>query len=57
MNRKLAILIIFVSVFLGSVKAQIGVGEWRDHLPFSYSIAVTQSPTKVYVASENGVFS
>ncbi|MCD4832438.1 MAG: T9SS type A sorting domain-containing protein [Bacteroidales bacterium] len=57
MKKNLAILIIFITVFSWSVKAQIGVGEWRDHLPFSYSIAVTQSPTKVYTASENGVFS
>jgi len=57
MIKKLTILTICSIVFLGSIKAQIGVGEWRDHLSFSHSIAVTQSPTKVYVASETGIFS
>ena len=38
-------------------KAQIGVGEWRAHTPFNYAMDVTESSTKVYVASEQGVFS
>jgi ligand-binding sensor domain-containing protein len=37
--------------------AQIGVGEWRDHLPFTYSRHITESPTKIYLASESGIFS
>ena len=37
--------------------AQIGVGEWRDHLPFTYSRHIAESPTKIYVASESGIFS
>ncbi|MDA3953776.1 MAG: T9SS type A sorting domain-containing protein [Bacteroidales bacterium] len=57
MNKKLLILVIIISLNIRFTSAQIGVGEWRDHLPFVYSIAVTQSPSKVYVASENGVFS
>ena len=57
MNKKLVILAIIITANITIVNAQIGVGEWRDHLPFVYSIAITQSPTKVYVASENGVFS
>lgn len=57
MNKKP---ITFLIVFLVSqlfVKAQIGVGEWRAHLPFVYATAITESPTKVYVASANGIFS
>lgn len=42
---------------VNGLKAQIGVGEWRDHLPFNFAIDVTESPKKIYVASENGVFS
>ena len=53
--------LIFIFIFGFSVsffaKAQIGVGEWRDHFPFYYALAVTESPTKVFVASESGVFS
>ncbi len=37
--------------------AQIGIGEWRDHLPFTYSRHIAESPTKIYVASESGIFS
>lgn len=57
MNRKLVLLAIIITANIVIVNAQIGVGEWRDHLPFVYSIAITQSPSKVYVASENGIFS
>lgn len=52
--------IFIITVFalnMGFVKSQIGVGEWRDHLSFTYSIAVTESPTKVYTASAHGIFS
>lgn len=54
--KKLSILIICI-FYINLLKAQIGVGEWRAHLPFTYAIAVTESSKKVYVASESGVFS
>ncbi len=57
MNKKLIFFIIFIISNLEIAIAQIGVGEWRDHLSFAYSVAVTESPTKVYAASANGVFS
>ena len=46
-------------MLLGSLftLAQIGVGEWRDHFSFFYALAITESPNKVFVASESGVFS
>lgn len=54
---KKALFTIGLLVISQLVWAQIGVGEWRDHLSFKYAIAVTESPQKVYVASESGVFS
>lgn len=51
-------ILLFVFYFiLNTIQAQIGVGEWRDHLPFNYSIDITESSRKVYLASEQGVFS
>ena len=54
--KRLSVLIICI-LYINLLKAQIGVGEWRDHLPFTYTISVTESSKKVYVASESGVFS
>lgn len=55
--KKISILTILLVFIAFQMNAQIGVGEWRDHLSFNYAIAVTESSSKVYVASENGVFS
>ncbi|MBU8892999.1 MAG: T9SS type A sorting domain-containing protein [Bacteroidales bacterium] len=55
--RKLFLIQIFFVLFTCVSEAQIGVGEWRDHLPFTYSRHITESAAKIYVASENGIFS
>ena len=55
--KKISVLTILLIIIVFKINAQIGVGEWRDHLPFNYAIAVTESSGKVYVASESGVFS
>jgi hypothetical protein len=36
--------------------AQIGVGEWREHLSFSYIYSITQSPQKIYCSSADAIF-
>lgn len=54
--KRLSVLIICI-LFFNLLHAQIGVGEWREHLPFTSAIAVTESSKKVYVASESGIFS
>ncbi|HAF30571.1 MAG TPA: hypothetical protein DCG75_16130 [Bacteroidales bacterium] len=56
MIKKVIILLVVFAFYTGLVQAQIGVGEWRDHLAFTYSVAVTESSAKVYVASANGIF-
>ncbi len=56
MKKKLFIQLFFILITCISY-AQIGVGEWRDHLPFTYSRHIAESPTKIYVACESGIFS
>ena len=57
MKKALIIVFIINGLIIDLSNAQIGVGEWRDHLSFSSAIAVDESPTKIYVASKNGIFS
>ncbi|MCK7537539.1 MAG: hypothetical protein MZV63_44580 [Marinilabiliales bacterium] len=35
--------------------AQIGVGQWRDHLPFTFEKHITQSSNKIFAATDYGV--
>ncbi|MFO7829035.1 MAG: two-component regulator propeller domain-containing protein [Bacteroidales bacterium] len=55
MKRTIILLIFFFLVLRAN--AQIGVGEWRDHLPFSFAQFVAESSSKVFLASEHGLFS
>ena len=53
-------LLIFFSVFsVTSVISQntnnIGIGQWRDHLPFNNGNCIAQSTNFVYCATQNGV--
>ncbi|MCB2197664.1 MAG: T9SS type A sorting domain-containing protein [Bacteroidetes bacterium] len=57
MAKKIFYIVLFIITGSLSTQAQIGVGEWRDHFPFFYTLAITESPDKVFVASESGVFS
>lgn len=55
MRRTLFFIVSILAVI--QLKAQIGVGEWRDHVPVNNAIDVTQSASKVYIASTQGIFS
>lgn len=46
--------LIFISC---SVAAQVGVGEWRDHLPYGETIDVCEGGNKIYCATPFAVFS
>ena len=35
--------------------SQIGVGEWRDHLPYKRSIGMIEAQGKIYCATESGI--
>jgi sugar lactone lactonase YvrE len=54
--RKSGILILFfVFQFSLGCFAQIGVGQWRDHLPFTFEKHITQSSNKIFAATDYGV--
>ena len=58
---KQLIYILLLGVFILSPKSNnaqelnIPVGGWRDHLPMNLGISVTQTPEKVYVATDRGL--
>jgi len=37
-------------------KAQVAIGEWRDHLPYTRSISVADAGNKIYSATEYSLF-
>lgn len=51
--------LILITLFLsfGGIYAQgIGIGQWRDHLPYNKCIAVTQAGNKIYCATPFSIF-
>lgn len=57
MKIKSIIVLLFVITFVVSTIAQdIGIGEWRDHLPYNYGISVTAGDGRIYCASEKSLF-
>ncbi|HAN18297.1 MAG: hypothetical protein A2X13_04645 [Bacteroidetes bacterium GWC2_33_15] len=55
MKKSVLLILFFISFTLDNSMAQIGVGEWRDHLPFSFSEYIARSSTKIYAATEYGI--
>lgn len=49
------ILFIFVSSLV-SFSQQIGIGEWRDELPYFQCISVTEAGTRIYSATPYAIF-
>jgi hypothetical protein len=51
-------LIVFVLIlpFTNSLKAQLNIGEWRTHLPYSQAIRVTEAGDKIFCATRSGLF-
>ena len=49
--------IIIILIFLVKVGfSQIGIGEWKTHLPYSNGKHITQAKNKFYCNTENGLF-
>lgn len=47
----------FILVLLmTTLNAQVGVGQWRDHLPYSKTSCVAASDEKIYVATDQALF-
>ena len=55
MVRSLLILCLCFSSI--STKAQLGIGQWRDHLPYLRMVDVAQGGGLVYCATSTGLFS
>jgi len=54
--KKITFLFVILSFILVTKSvAQIGVGEWRDHLPYTFLNHIEQSSEKIYAASEYGL--
>lgn len=51
-------LILFVSILqaVDSLYAQLTIGEWRTHLPYSQAIYVTEAGDKIFCATRSGLF-
>ncbi len=54
--REVITTLLFI-VFFQLSFSQVGVGQWRGHLPYSSGIAVAESNDKVYAATDYAVFS
>jgi streptogramin lyase len=46
---------VFCALFSFSLTAQIGVGEWRDHLPYTNAFDVAQGNGQVFAATESAI--
>jgi hypothetical protein len=60
MLQKLMLPVRIVCIFLfplliNAQELNIPVGAWRDHLPLNIGIAITQTPEKVYTATDRGL--
>lgn len=57
MQPKILYLLLASSMFLTTVgNGQVGIGEWRTHLPYQNTTGVMVTDDKVYCASTGGLF-
>jgi ligand-binding sensor domain-containing protein len=56
-NLKLTFLLLSIGLMINLAIAQeIAIGEWRDHLPYRMTHSVASDGTKIYCATEYGIF-
>jgi hypothetical protein len=55
-NRFLGIVLLILMPFL-TLAQDIGVGQWRIHLPYNAVQSLAESPNKLYVGAERGFYS
>lgn len=51
-----ALIITLILTFSLNSKAQIAIGEWRDHLPYTKSVAVSDAGSIIYSATQFSLF-
>lgn len=54
--KKLVLLSLSIVVVLFANAQQVGVGQWRDHLPYNKGLSVAPAGNRIYIAAETGVF-
>jgi len=56
--HKNLIIFLFVQFFIIQTlfPQEVGIGEWRDHLPYNSTVSVTASKEKVYCATPYSIF-
>jgi hypothetical protein len=52
-----AVFLVISTLFILQSSAQLGVGQWRDHLPYSETIDVCEGGERIYCATPYAVFS
>lgn len=53
--RILTVFILY-SIWIHSLNAQLTIGEWRTHLPYSQAIRVTEAGDRIFCAARSGLF-
>jgi len=57
MNKVCRLVIIVTALFMSlSLKAQLGIGEWRDHLSYSQALSVAETESSVFCSTRGGLF-
>jgi hypothetical protein len=56
-KSRILFLVVFTLYVLRASSQQIGIGEWRDELPYYMCISVTEAESKIYSATPFALFS
>lgn len=54
--RTLPFLILFFSAIRSLTAQEIGIGQWREHLPYSECISITEAEDRIYCATPYSIF-
>ncbi len=54
--KKIISLTVILVCLLNSKAQDIGIGEWKDYLPYNNSISVCKIDNRIYTATENSLF-
>jgi len=49
-------IIVVYTAFFNSSAQNLGVGEWKDYLPYNNAISICEMNNRIYTATENSVF-
>ena len=51
------LVLLIVQCIVYSLAAQIGIGHWRDHLPYNQAFRIALTPNHSYAATPNAIYS